>query len=110
MKKIYSTITTAIISLCAISLYAKTVKTKTGKEGSEVPFKTLTTTQDGVEVRKGGFDSDACAFPGDSSKFYLITDRAQTLTSKDRKEKENFSQYQNSIQKSVCFNFRKMDL
>ncbi|MCR5253001.1 MAG: esterase-like activity of phytase family protein [Treponema sp.] len=79
MKKIYSTITTAIISLCAISLYAKTVKTKTGKEGSEVPFKTLTTTQDGVEVRKGGFGSDACAFPGDSSKFYLITDRGPNI-------------------------------
>ncbi len=79
MKKIYSTITTAIISLCAISLYAKTVKTKTGKEGSEVPFKTLTTTQDGVEVRKGGFGSDACAFPGDISKFYLITDRGPNI-------------------------------
>ncbi len=71
MKKIINLITSvALFSICTVSLFA---------EGSIVPYKTLKTTKDGVEVRKGGFGSDACAFPGDSSKFYLITDRGPNI-------------------------------
>lgn len=71
MKKIINLITSAaLFSICTVSLFA---------EGSTVPYKTLKTTKDGVEVRKGGFGSDACAFPGDSSKFYLITDRGPNI-------------------------------
>lgn len=69
MKIIKSTIA-AVLSLCAASIFA---------EGAEVPFKVLKKTQDGVEIRKGGFGSDACAYPGDNSKFYLITDRGPNI-------------------------------
>lgn len=56
-------------------IFAKPAKVEIGKNGAKVPYKTLKTTEDGIEVRKGCFASDACAYPGDSSKFYLITDR-----------------------------------
>ncbi|MCR5045221.1 MAG: esterase-like activity of phytase family protein [Treponema sp.] len=47
--------------------------------GAKVPYKVLKTTSDKVEIRKGGFGSDACAYPGDSSKFYLVTDRGPNI-------------------------------
>lgn len=79
MKKSYMAFAAILISLCTISVFAKPVKTGLGKNGAKVPFKTLKTTDDGIEVRKGGFGSDACAYPGDSSKFYLITDRGPNI-------------------------------
>lgn len=54
-------------------------KVSVSKSGAEVPYKVLSKTKDNVEIRKGGFGSDACAFPGDNSKFYLITDRGPNI-------------------------------
>lgn len=80
MKKLQSKIAiAAIISICGFALYAKPAKNEPNKNGAKVPYKTLKITKNGVEVRKGGFGSDACAYPGDSSKFYLITDRGPNI-------------------------------
>ena len=80
MKNLQSKIAiAAIISICGFALYAKPAKNEPNKNGAKVPYKTLKITKDGVEVRKGGFGSDACAYPGDSSKFYLITDRGPNI-------------------------------
>lgn len=47
-------------------------------EGAPVPYEVIGKNGD-VQVRKGGFGSDACAYPGDKSKFYLITDRGPNI-------------------------------
>lgn len=48
-------------------------------DGSKVPYTVLMTTKDGVEIQNGGYGSDACAHPEDSSLFYLITDRGPNI-------------------------------
>ena len=72
MKKI---VTALIICSVCLSVNAKENKSAVSEKGAKIPFSNLKTTDDGIEVRKGGFGSDACAYPGDNSKFYLITDR-----------------------------------
>ena len=52
---------------------------KVGLNGSEVPYTVLAKTNDGVEIQNGGYGSDACAHPTDSSLFYLVTDRGPNI-------------------------------
>lgn len=66
-----------IIMAAAVS--TANAESKTKSLGAEVPFEVLRKTETVIEIRKGGFGSDACAFPGDSSKFYLITDRGPNI-------------------------------
>jgi len=63
---------TILFSICLLSLSADS-------EGMKLPYKVLKKLNNNVEIRKGGFGSDACAYPGDSSKFYLITDRGPNI-------------------------------
>lgn len=76
MKKI---VTALIICSVCLSVNAKENKSAVSEKGAKIPFSNLKTTDDGIEVRKGGFGSDACAYPGDNSKFYLITDRGPNI-------------------------------
>lgn len=76
MKKI---VTALIICSVCLSVNAKENKSAVSEKGAKIPFSILKTTDDGIEVRKGGFGSDACAYPGDNSKFYLITDRGPNI-------------------------------
>nr|WP_318680625.1 esterase-like activity of phytase family protein [uncultured Treponema sp.] len=76
MKKI---VTALIICSVCLSVNAKENKSAVSEKGAKIPFSNLKTTDDGIEVRKGGFGSDACASPGDNSKFYLITDRGPNI-------------------------------
>lgn len=71
----------SIISLCAFGVFGipSSGSLKIKSDGAKIPFKLLKKTGNGVEIRKGGFGSDACAYPGDSSKFYLITDRGPNI-------------------------------
>jgi len=69
MKK---TIICASLVCAAFSLFAQNSIPETG---SAVPFTLLETTKSGVEVRNGGFGSDACAHPSNKNEFYLVTDR-----------------------------------
>lgn len=49
------------------------------KNGAAVPYRVLLKTADGVEIQNGGYGSDGCAHPADSSLFYLITDRGPNI-------------------------------
>lgn len=49
------------------------------ENGAVVPYTILSKTSDGVEIRKGGYGSDACAHPTDKSLFYLVTDRGPNI-------------------------------
>ena len=67
-------------SICSIAIFAgSSKKVKINENGAKVPFTVLGKTKDNVEIRKGGFGSDASAFPGDNSKFYLVTDRGPNI-------------------------------
>ena len=52
---------------------------KVGLNGSKVPYTVLAKTASGVEIQNGGYGSDACAHPTDSSLFYLLTDRGPNI-------------------------------
>ena len=60
---------------------------KVGLNGSEVPYTVLAKTNDGVEIQNGGYGSDACAHPTDSSLFYLVTDRGPNIDFKGNRGK-----------------------
>lgn len=47
--------------------------------GAAVNYAVLAKTADGVEIRNGGYGSDACAHPTDKTMFYLITDRGPNI-------------------------------
>lgn len=67
-------------SICSIAIFAgSSKKIKINENGAKVPFTVLGKTKDNIEIRKGGFGSDASAFPGDNSKFYLVTDRGPNI-------------------------------
>ena len=69
------------ISLCSALVFGRPKKNgiKIDSRGLKIPYEVLKKTDGGIEVRKGGFGSDACAYPGDNSKFYLITDRGPNI-------------------------------
>lgn len=61
------------------SVNAKSNADSISSNGVVIPFSVLKTTQDGVEVRCGGYGSDACAHPTNKNQFYLITDRGPNI-------------------------------
>ncbi len=82
MKKIINKITFLIglSAICYTAVFAESSKKfKVNENGAKVPYEVLGKTKDNVEIRKGGFGSDASAFPGDNSKFYLVTDRGPNI-------------------------------
>lgn len=85
------------ISLCSALVFGRPKKNgiKIDSRGLKIPYEVLKKTDGGIEVRKGGFGSDACAYPGDNSKFYLITDRGPHIVhfSSEGKELERISPY-----------------
>lgn len=52
----------------------------------ELPFDVLTTTQEGVEIRNGGYGSGATAHPRRKGEFYAITDRGPNTDFLDGKK------------------------
>ncbi|MBO4403896.1 MAG: esterase-like activity of phytase family protein [Treponema sp.] len=69
-----------LASVCLAAVFAESSKkVKVNENGAPVPYKVLAKTKDKVEIRKGGFGSDASAFPGDNTKFYLVTDRGPNI-------------------------------
>ena len=70
-----------LISLCSALVFGRPKKNgiKIDSRGLKIPYEVLKKTDGGIEVRKGGFGSDVCTYPGDNSKFYLITDRGPNI-------------------------------
>ena len=52
---------------------------KVGLNGSEVPYTVLAKTNDGVEIQNGGYGSDACAHPTDSTGLSMNPKNCQYL-------------------------------
>lgn len=83
MKKqsLYIAAAALVLASCASTGVKKSTEgyEAVSKEGSAVPYQVLLKTADGVEIQNGGYGSDACAHPTDSSLFYLITDRGPNI-------------------------------
>ena len=83
MKKqsLYIAAAAIVLASCASTGVKKSTEgyEAVSKEGSAVPYQMLLKTADGVEIQNGGYGSDACAHPTDSSLFYLITDRGPNI-------------------------------
>lgn len=83
MKKqsLYIAAAALVLASCASTGVKKSTEgyEVVSKEGSAVPYQVLLKTADGVEIQNGGYGSDACAHPTDSSLFYLITDRGPNI-------------------------------
>lgn len=83
MKKqsLYIAAAALVLASCASTGVKKSTEgyEAVSKEGSAVPYQVLLKTADGVEIQNGGYGSDACAHPIDSSLFYLITDRGPNI-------------------------------
>lgn len=83
MKKqsLYIAAAALVLASCASTGVKKSTEDyeAVSKEGSAVPYQVLLKTADGVEIQNGGYGSDACAHPTDSSLFYLITDRGPNI-------------------------------
>ena len=83
MKKqsLYIAAAALVLASCASTGVKKSTEgyAAVSKYGSAVPYQVLFKTADGVEIQNGGYGSDACAHPTDSSLFYLITDRGPNI-------------------------------
>ena len=83
MKKqsLYIAAAALVLASCASTGVKKSTEgyAAVSKDGSAVPYQVLLKTADGVEIQNGGYGSDACAHPTDSSLFYLITDRGPNI-------------------------------
>ena len=83
MKKqsLYIAAAALVLASCASTGVKKSTEgyAAVSKYGSAVPYQVLLKTADGVEIQNGGYGSDACAHPTDSSLFYLITDRGPNI-------------------------------
>ena len=83
MKKqsLYIAAAAIVLASCASTGVKKSTEgyEAVSKDGSAVPYQVLLKTADGVEIQNGGYGSDACAHPTDSSLFYLITDRGPNI-------------------------------